>query len=63
MIDFPQEHKAPNFKLFLKKNPEKNPKKRIILILDNAKAHIAKIVAEEAEKLNIHLIFLPPLLP
>ena len=63
VIDFPREHKAGNFKLFLKKIQEKNPKKRIILILDNAKAHIAKIVQKEAKKLNIHLIFLPPYSP
>lgn len=28
VIDFPQEHKAPNFKLFLKKNPGKKPQKK-----------------------------------
>jgi len=63
VIDFPKEQKAPNFKQFLKKIREKNPNKRIILILDNSKAHIAKIVEKEAKKLNIHLIFLPPYSP
>jgi transposase len=48
----------------IRENPQKKKnKRRRILILDNAKAYIAKIVKKEAKKLNIHPIFLPPYSP
>lgn len=35
----------------------------ILVILDNAKGHIAKATREYAEKLNIKLVYLPPYSP
>lgn len=40
-----------------------NKEKAIVVILDNFPSHKAKDVLKEAEKLNIHLVFLPPYSP
>jgi len=48
---------------FLRKIREANPEKRIVVILDNFRTHHAKKVREEAEKLNISLVYLPPYSP
>ena len=40
-----------------------NPKRRIILILDNFPSRHAKIVSRKARKLMIRLVFLPPYSP
>jgi len=38
-------------------------KKTIVMILDNFSSHRAEAVRKEAEKLGIHLVFLPPYSP
>lgn len=40
-----------------------NPKRRIILVLDNFSSHHAKKVLRKARKLGIRLVFLPPYSP
>jgi len=54
--------KAEDFTAFLRKIMEAN-EKRIVVILDNFRTHHAKNVREEAEKLNISPIYLPPYSP
>lgn len=48
---------------FLRLIREKNPKKHILLILDNARAHIAGKTKRFAKSLNITLVFLPTYSP
>ncbi len=62
IVDFPK-NKTDDFILFLKKIREANPDKRIVIILDNFRTHHAKKVKEEAEKMNIALVYLPPYSP
>ena len=62
LIEFPESNKAEDFITFLKRIKESN-EKRIVVILDNFGTHHAKKVREEAEKLNISLIYLPPYYP
>jgi transposase len=51
-------------KAFLKElRKEYSDKKKIVLILDNAKYNRATAVQEYAEELNIEIIFLPPYCP
>jgi len=63
LIEFPEKNRAEDFISFLKKIREANPGKRIVIILDNFRTHHAKKVKEEAEKLNIVLVYLPPYSP
>jgi len=63
VIEFPERNKAEEFTAFLRKIREANPGKRIVIVLDNFKTHHAKKVKEEAEKLNIVLVYLPPYSP
>ena len=63
IVVFPESNKADDFVSFLKKIREANPEKRIIIILDNFRTHHAKKVREEAEKLSIVLVYLPPYSP
>jgi putative transposase len=43
---------------------EENPNyKAIILILDNFKTHLSRMVREEARRLGIRLLYLPPYSP
>lgn len=48
---------------FLKDIKNKNPGKRIVVILDNFKSHRAKDTIEYAVKNEIELIYLPPYSP
>jgi len=63
VIEFPERNKAEEFIAFLRKIREANPGKRIVIILDNFRTHHAKKVKEEAEKLNITLVYIPPYSP
>lgn len=55
--------KKEDFKEFLNAVRKENPLKTILLILDNAKIHHAKITRIESEKLSIILVHLPPYSP
>ncbi len=63
VVEFPEKNKAEDFTAFLRKIREANPEKRIVVILDNFRTHHAKKVREEAEKLNVSLVYLPPYSP
>jgi len=63
VVDFPERNRSEDFTAFLRKIREANPEKRIVVILDNFRTHHAKKVREEAEKLNIALVYLPPYSP
>ena len=63
VIEFPERNRAEDFISFLEKVRKANPEKRIVVILDNFRTHHAKKVGEEAEKLNISLVYLPPYSP
>ncbi len=54
--------KAKDFVEFMSVRRE-NGDKKIFMIVDNAKTHKAKISLEEAGKLNIDLLYLPPYSP
>lgn len=62
-ISFPIHTKAEDFCEFLAEVRYWNPIRRICLVLDNFATHKAKRVREEAKKLNIELIYLPPYSP
>ena len=55
--------KARDFVEFMKCVRRENSGKKIVMIVDNAKIHKAKISLEEAEELDIVLIYLPPYSP
>lgn len=63
LIDFMESSKAENVCEFLEKIVEQNPKKRIILVLDNSKSHRADKTVRKARELKITLVFLPPYSP
>jgi putative transposase len=63
IVEFPASNKAEDFISFLRKVRDANPEKRIVVILDNFKTHHAKKVREEADKLGIVLVYLPPYSP
>ena len=63
LIEFPESNRAEDFIAFLRKIRGANPEKRIVIILDNFSTHHAERVREEAEKLNISLVYLPPYSP
>ena len=48
---------------FLRLIRKKNPSRTIILIWDNARAHVSKLVRRTARRLNFMLVFLPPYSP
>jgi putative transposase len=48
---------------FLRVIRKKNPSGTIILIWDNARAHLSRLVQRTARLLNIILVFLPPYSP
>jgi putative transposase len=61
VILFPQDSKKERVKGFLRKVRKRNPGKGIIIVLDNYASH--KAGEEEAERLGIELVFLPPYSP
>lgn len=63
VIEFMERSTAPHVCRFLHMIRMKNPKKRILLFLDNARSHVAEMTRKCAEALNITLIFLPPYSP
>ena len=58
-IYFMEGSKAENVCEFLEKIVKQNPKKRIILVLDNSKSHHADKTVRKARELKIKLVFLP----
>lgn len=63
VVEFMPDSKSPRVCEFLHKIRWKNPAGDIIVVLDNARGHIAKATREYAEKLRITLVFLPPYSP
>ena len=63
VVEFPESNKAEDFISFLRKIREENPEKRVVIVLDNFKTHHARKVKEEAEKLNISLVYITPYSP
>jgi transposase len=55
--------KAKDFVEFMRCVRKENGDRKIVMIVDNAKTHKAKLTIEEAEKLDIVLIYLPPYSP
>ena len=55
--------KAKDFLRFLYKLRHKEKKKQIILVVDNARIHHAKVVNKYCLKNNIKLVYLPPYSP
>ena len=63
VLDFKKNSKKESVCEFLKEVREKNPVGTIIVILDNARSHIAEKTKQYAKSLNIILVFLPPYSP
>jgi transposase len=63
LIDFMESSKAENVCEFLVKIVEQNPRKRIILVLDNSRSHHADKTVRKARELKRTLVFLPPYSP
>jgi len=63
IIDFMESSKAENVCEFLVKIVEQNPRKKIILVLDNSTSHHADKTVRKARELKITLVFLPPYSP
>ncbi len=62
-IDFMESSRTENVCEFLKKIVEQNPKKKIILVLENSRSHHADKTVRKARELEITLVFLPPYSP
>ncbi len=52
-----------NMMAFLQNIRKSNPYGPIVIIIDNARIHHAKLVTALAEMLDIHFVFLPPYSP
>jgi transposase len=63
VVEFSKRNRAEDFISFLRKIRDANSERRIVVVLDNFRTHHAKKVREEAEKLNISLVYLPPYSP
>lgn len=63
VVDFKDRSTSPYLCEFLRHIRDKNPIRHIILVVDNAKSHIAKRTQSFAKSLNITLLFLPPYSP
>ncbi len=63
VVDFKENSKAPSVCEFLRSVRDKNLNKIIIMILDNARSHIAKATRKFAKSIGIILVFLPPYSP
>jgi putative transposase len=55
--------KKEDFLEFLYQLRHKEKRKRIVLVLDNARIHHAKIIKKYCEEHNIKLVYLPPYSP
>ena len=58
-----ESHKKEDIACFLYDIRDKNPERTIVLIWDNAKAHLSRLVRRTAQLLDIILVFLPPYSP
>jgi len=58
-----ESHKKEDIACFLYDIRNKNPERTIVLIWDNAKAHLSQLVRRTAQLLDIILVFLPPYSP
>lgn len=58
-----ESHKKEDIACFLYDIRDKNPERTIIIIWDNAKAHLSRLVRRTAQLLDIILVFLPPYSP
>jgi putative transposase len=63
VIDFKEHSKKEDVCEFLREIRNNNPKREIVLILDNFRSHRAKDSIRCAEELKIKLVFLPPYSP
>ena len=63
MIDFPEHSKKEDICAFLGLIRKNNPRKKIIIILDNFSSHKAEDTMKHARKNNMKLILLPPYSP
>lgn len=63
VIDFKENSKKESVCEFFELIREKNPRKNIILILDNFRSHWANKTRQIAKDLGINLVFLPPYSP
>ena len=63
LANFQDHLRKENVTYFITAIRDKNPGKRIVIILDNFRSHHSRIVLKTAELLNIKLIFLPPYSP
>ena len=59
-MNFQIRSRKENVTYFITTTREKNPEKRIVIILDNFRSHHSRIVLKTAELLNINLIFRSP---
>ena len=62
-VDFKENSKTGAVCECLHKIRESNPKKRIVMVLDNFSSHKASSTLKTAEELEIDLVFLPPYSP
>jgi len=62
-INFKTDSRAESFCEFFMEIREKNPERKILVILDNFASHKAKKVQKTAEDLDITLLYLPPYSP
>lgn len=60
VVDFKKHSKKEDVCEFLESIRDKNPGKRIIIIIDNFKSHHAKMTIAKAKALDEILVFLPP---
>lgn len=63
VLDFKQNSKKESVCEFLTKIREKNPEKKIMVVLDNFSSHRAVDTRQHANKLGIDLVFIPPYSP
>ena len=63
LVNFRDRSRRENVICFITAIRDRNPEKRMVIILDNFRSHHSSIVLKTAELLNINLIFLPPYSP
>jgi len=63
VIDFKERSKKEYVCEFLDEIKLRNPKKNIVVILDNFSSHRAKATTDYADEIGIELVFLPPYSP
>ena len=56
-MNFQIRSRRENVTYFMTTIRDKNPEKRIVIILDNFRSHHSRIILKNAELLNIKLIF------